>query len=188
MIFIDSHCHIDGEQFDEDRAEVVQRALDADVRLMLNVGTGSPKTDAFEKPSALPKLIRAFIRPSGFIRTMRLKYTDEVEMRLMNLARERRKSNRVGRDRFGFFIMNIRRKTFRKKFFGGRSVLRENSICRLLFIRAMQMMKRSKFCAMNVRAKAFRGGIMHCFGGTAEMAEDLMKIGFLISFAGKRNF
>ena len=29
---------------------------------------------------------------------------------------------------------------------------------------------------------------MHCFGGTARMAEDLMKIGFLISFAGNVTF
>ena len=29
---------------------------------------------------------------------------------------------------------------------------------------------------------------MHCFGGTAEMARDLMKIGFLISFAGNVTF
>ncbi|MCY7345717.1 MAG: TatD family hydrolase, partial [Pyrinomonadaceae bacterium] len=34
----------------------------------------------------------------------------------------------------------------------------------------------------------FRGGIMHCFGGTAAMAEKLMNIGFLISFAGNVTF
>ena len=31
-------------------------------------------------------------------------------------------------------------------------------------------------------------GIMHCFGGTPEMARALMKIGFLISFAGNVTF
>jgi TatD DNase family protein len=29
---------------------------------------------------------------------------------------------------------------------------------------------------------------MHCFGGTPQMAKDLMKIGFLISFAGNVTF
>ena len=29
---------------------------------------------------------------------------------------------------------------------------------------------------------------MHCFGGTAKMAQDLMNIGFLISFAGNVTF
>ncbi|MGI8884061.1 MAG: TatD family hydrolase, partial [Pyrinomonadaceae bacterium] len=42
MIFIDSHCHIDGKQFDEDRDAVVQRAKDAGVAAMLTVGTGNP--------------------------------------------------------------------------------------------------------------------------------------------------
>ncbi|MEP6924801.1 MAG: TatD family hydrolase, partial [Pyrinomonadaceae bacterium] len=37
-------------------------------------------------------------------------------------------------------------------------------------------------------APNFRGGIMHCFGGTPAMALSLMKIGFLISFAGNVTF
>jgi TatD DNase family protein len=36
--------------------------------------------------------------------------------------------------------------------------------------------------------KDFRGGIMHCFGGSPAMAQDLMDIGFLISFAGNVTF
>ena len=42
MNFIDSHCHIDGEAFDADRDEVVQRARDAGVVAMLCIGTGNP--------------------------------------------------------------------------------------------------------------------------------------------------
>ncbi|HJS52236.1 MAG TPA: TatD family hydrolase, partial [Pyrinomonadaceae bacterium] len=34
----------------------------------------------------------------------------------------------------------------------------------------------------------FHGGIMHCFGGTPEMANSLMPLGFLISFAGNVTF
>ena len=33
MIFVDSHCHIDGEAFDADRNEVVKRANEAGVKL-----------------------------------------------------------------------------------------------------------------------------------------------------------
>ncbi|MFN2412523.1 MAG: TatD family hydrolase, partial [Pyrinomonadaceae bacterium] len=32
------------------------------------------------------------------------------------------------------------------------------------------------------------GGVMHCFGGTPAMAEALMPLGFLISFAGNVTF
>ncbi|HRH45736.1 MAG TPA: TatD family hydrolase, partial [Pyrinomonadaceae bacterium] len=34
----------------------------------------------------------------------------------------------------------------------------------------------------------FRGGIMHCFGGTSSMAQKLMDLGFMISFAGNVTF
>jgi TatD DNase family protein len=34
----------------------------------------------------------------------------------------------------------------------------------------------------------FRGGIMHCFGGTLEMVRQLVPLGFLISFAGNVTF
>ncbi|MEK7724494.1 MAG: TatD family hydrolase, partial [Acidobacteriota bacterium] len=40
MNFVDSHCHIDGEQFDTDREEVISRANSAGVKTMLVVGTG----------------------------------------------------------------------------------------------------------------------------------------------------
>ena len=50
---IDSHCHIDGEQFDADREEVVRRAREAGVAAMLNVGTGDPRTDDFRRAVAV---------------------------------------------------------------------------------------------------------------------------------------
>src|SRR5688572_10095467 len=49
MTLIDSHCHIDGEQFDADRDEVVQRAREAGVAAMLNIGTGDPHSDEIRK-------------------------------------------------------------------------------------------------------------------------------------------
>ncbi|MBV9209006.1 MAG: TatD family hydrolase, partial [Acidobacteria bacterium] len=35
---------------------------------------------------------------------------------------------------------------------------------------------------------AERGGIMHCFGGTVRMAEQVLELGFHISFAGNVTF
>jgi TatD DNase family protein len=43
--FIDSHCHLDDEQFDNDRDDVVRRALDAGVEVMLAIGTGDGPPD-----------------------------------------------------------------------------------------------------------------------------------------------
>jgi len=42
---VDSHCHLDDEQFDADRAAVIQRARDAGVKCMLAIGTGHGPPD-----------------------------------------------------------------------------------------------------------------------------------------------
>src|SRR3712207_4819913 len=48
-MFVDSHAHIDGEEFDADREEVVARARAAGVRAILNVGTGDPHSGSLER-------------------------------------------------------------------------------------------------------------------------------------------
>lgn len=37
-MFLDSHVHLDDARFDDDREQVIQRALDAGVKIMINVG------------------------------------------------------------------------------------------------------------------------------------------------------
>lgn len=44
-MLIDSHCHLDNEQFNPDRDEVIRRALDAGVHRMMAIGTGDGPPD-----------------------------------------------------------------------------------------------------------------------------------------------
>src|SRR5687768_16756333 len=48
-MFVDSHAHIDGEEYDLDRDEVVERARDAGVTAILTVGTGDPHSGSLER-------------------------------------------------------------------------------------------------------------------------------------------
>src|SRR3954470_10973756 len=49
IMFVDSHAHIDGEEYDGDRVEVVARAREAGVSAILNVGTGDPQSGSLER-------------------------------------------------------------------------------------------------------------------------------------------
>ncbi len=40
MSLIDSHCHLDSAEFDDDREAVIERALEAGVEHMMAIGTG----------------------------------------------------------------------------------------------------------------------------------------------------
>ena len=48
MELVDSHCHLDDSQFNDDRAAVIQRAREAGLKYMLTIGTGDgpPQLDA----------------------------------------------------------------------------------------------------------------------------------------------
>ena len=69
MSLIDSHCHLDSAEFDADRDQVIQRALDAGVEHMLAIGTGSGPPD-LEAGIRLADRYGAFMRPWAFIRRM----------------------------------------------------------------------------------------------------------------------
>src|SRR5262245_48337304 len=45
-MFIDSHAHIETSRFDDDREAVIQRALDAGIELIVNVGDGDIAHDS----------------------------------------------------------------------------------------------------------------------------------------------
>ena len=52
MQIIDSHAHLEMEQFDTDRAEMLERARTAGVRTLLAIGSGSSPTDKLD--AAIP--------------------------------------------------------------------------------------------------------------------------------------
>ncbi len=44
-MLIDSHCHLDSDQFDADREQVIEHALAAGVTQMVAIGTGNGPPD-----------------------------------------------------------------------------------------------------------------------------------------------
>ncbi len=186
MIFVDSHCHIDGEQFDEDREEVIQRALDSGVRAMLNIGTGTPKEDSFEKTVELAENYENIFASVGIHPHDAIEYSDEVEMRLKHLTQSSKKVIAWGEIGLDFYYdhspRDVQEKVFRRQI----NVARELDLPIIIHSRDADDLT-VKILQEECDYKNFRG-IMHCFGGTPEMAIDLMKIGFLISFAGNVTF
>src|SRR6266550_2525893 len=91
-MFIDSHCHIDGLEYDADRDEVIARARAAGVTTMLDVGTGDPHSGAFERAVELAEKHDAIYAAVG-VHPHDAKLFDEPAAELLlNLIR---KSKRV---------------------------------------------------------------------------------------------
>jgi TatD DNase family protein len=91
VIYIDSHCHIDGEKFDVDRDEVVQRARDVGVAVMLNIGTGDPRSDDFRRAVDVAVRNKNVYAAVGVHPHDAKLYDDEAEEHLIGLIKSSEK-------------------------------------------------------------------------------------------------
>ncbi len=213
-MLIDSHCHIDGEQFDADRDEVVQRAKDAGVVAMLNIGTGDPHSDVFRRAVELAEKYENVYAAVGVHPHDAKLYDDKAEGHLVDLVRSSKKViawGEIGLDyHYDHSPREVQIQVFRRQI----RTARELDLPIIIHSRdaddeTVQILTEEfglsgdtlvPTDAASASGQPLDGGaadgdrsvpapgIMHCFGGTPQMAEDLMKIGFLISFAGNVTF
>jgi TatD DNase family protein len=187
MIFVDSHCHIDGAEFDADRDEVVKRANEAGVKFMLTVGTGEPDSGSFERAVEVAGKYENVFASVGVHPHDAKTFDEAAEARLIRLVKENKKIIAWGEIGLDFYYEHSPREIQEKVFRRQVKIARELDLPIIIHSRDAND-ETVRILTEECSGKNFRGGIMHCFGGTAQMAEDLMKIGFLISFAGNVTF
>ena len=187
-LLVDSHCHIDGEAFDADRDEVVQRAHEAGVVAMLNVGTGDPNSDDLRKAVAVAEKYENVFASVGVHPHDAKLYDDRAEEHLVELTR----SNKViawGEIGLDYYYdhspRDVQRDVFRRQI----KKAKELGLPIIVHSRdaddeTVEILSEEYGANQGAR----RPGIMHCFGGTAAMAERVLPLGFMISFAGNVTF
>ncbi len=187
MNFIDSHCHIDGKEFDADRSEIIERARESGVKAMLVIGTGEPESGNFERAVNLAASENDIYAAIGVHPHDAKTFDDEAEARLVNLAKSSEKVIAWGEIGLDYYYDHSPRDVQTEVFKRQIRIARELDLPIIIHSRdandeTVEILREE--CA----GENFRGGIMHCFGGTPEMARDLMEIGFMISFAGNVTF
>jgi len=187
MIFVDSHCHIDGEAFDADRDEVVRRAKDAGVKIMLTIGTGNPHDGEIKRAVEIAEQYENIFAAVGVHPHDAKLYDETAENYLIDLAKSSGKVIAWGEIGLDFFYdhspHDVQIEAFKRQI----KIARELDLPIIIHSRDADD-ETVEILFEECSHEKFRGGIMHCFGGTAAMAEKLMNIGFLISFAGNVTF
>lgn len=185
-MLIDSHCHIDGDAFDEDRDAVIRRAKDAGVAAMLVVGTGDPHSDDVRKAVAVAEKYENVFASVGVHPHDAKLYDDVAEKHLVELTRSKKVIawGEIGLD---FYYDHSPRDVQREVFTRQIRKARELELPIIIHSRdaddeTVEILKEE--CSDD----SFPGGIMHCFGGTSKMAEEILELNFLVSFAGNVTF
>ncbi len=186
MTFIDSHCHIDGPDFDVDREHVIARARAAGVTTMLNVGTGDPHSGAFERAVQLAENHDEVYVAVGVHPHDAKLFDDAAEKLLLDLIEQSKRViawGEIGLDyHYDHSPREVQREVFRRQL-------------RLAQSRDLPVVIHSREAdedTIDILRQELSGdepgGVMHCFGGSLQMARDAIDLGFYISFAGNLTF
>ena len=180
-MFIDSHAHIDGREFDDDREEVIARAHAAGVSLILNVGTGDPHSGAFERAVELGKTHESVFTAIGTHPHDARLYDDAAEEKIKNLINNEHVIawGEIGLDfHYDNSPRDVQIEVFKRQ-------LRAARECNLpVVIHTREAEAETIDILKSEYEGAERRGVFHCFSGSPELAQRAIEIGFMISFSG----
>ena len=189
-MFVDSHAHLDGKQFDSDREQVIARAREVGVQAMVAIGNG----DGPDQVDCGIQLAEKydFIHATLGIHPHEARLADEAAYRNMERLAKHAKVIAWGEIGLDYFYD-----------YSPRDVQKE------VFIRQMELAAAAKLpivihcrpsdgsdnawedCLALMQehwAAHALGGILHCFTGNWPHAKCALDMGFMISFAGNLTF
>ena len=180
-MFVDSHAHIDGPEFDQDREDVMARAKAASVSLILNVGTGDLHSGAFERAVDLGRTQDSVYTAIGVHPHDARHYDDHAEEKIKTLIQSEHVLawGEIGLDfHYDNSPRDVQLEVFKRQLHAARD-------CGLpVIIHTREAEKETIEILKSDYAGAERRGIFHCFSGSMELAQRALELGFMISFSG----
>jgi TatD DNase family protein len=180
-MFIDSHAHIDGDDFDNDREAVIERAHAAGVSVILNVGTGDPHSGVLERAVELGKAHKNVYTAIGTHPHDARLYDDAAEEKIKNLINDEHVIawGEIGLDfHYDNSPRDVQLEVFKRQ-------LRAARECDLpVVIHTREAETETIEILRSEYEGAQRRGVFHCFSGSMDLAQRAIEIGFMISFSG----
>ena len=189
-VYIDSHAHLEGHKFDQDRAEVLARARDAGLERILAIGSGTG-------PGTLDCAIKIAEQHDWIFATLGIhpheaKLAGEADYAEMEqLARHPNivAWGEIGLDYFyDHSPRDIQQEVFRRQMEQARAArlpiiihCRPSNNSENAWDDTIQMLRHHW-------ASSGLGGILHCFTGEWKHAQAALDMGFYVSFAGNVSF
>jgi TatD DNase family protein len=181
-MFIDSHAHIDGPEFEADREEVIQRAFAAGVTTILNVGTGDPHSDAFERAIELGNKNDSIYTAIGTHPHDARHYDDLAEAKTKRLINQNKRIIAWGEIGLDFHYDNSPRDVQTAVF--ARQLRCASELNLPVIIHTREAESETIEILKSEFADSEKRGVFHCFSGSLELAKLALEIGFFISFSG----
>lgn len=180
MELIDSHAHVDAEQFAEDREAMLDRALAAGVTTLLAIGTG-PGPEKLDAAMPYAEAHDWIYTTVGIHPHEAKDVTSEHLDTLAKLAKHPKVIawGEIGLDYYyDHSPREVQEKVFREQMALANAAKLPIIIhCRDAWADCLKVLE-------DAWKPTGLGGILHCFGSTLEDAQRGLDMGFMISFAG----
>ena len=178
-MLVDTHCHLDAQEFDTDRAAVAASAAAAGVTYVV---VPSVERANFGAVAAVcreyPGCGAAYgIHPMYVARARE----EDLDALRATIAREKPLAvGEIGLDRF----VAPRDDALQESYFGAQlKIARDNDLPVLLHVR-----RAVDTVLKHLRQTSVQGGIAHAFNGSRQQADEFIKLGFKLGFGGAMTY
>ena len=178
-MFIDTHSHLNFSDFNEDYPDVIKRAKSVGITAILNVGADLPTSERAIDLAQKENLCYATV---GVHPTNANNLKDADYQRLENLAREKKvvAIGEIGLDYFHNDVSpEIQKGSFAKQIFLAK---------RLNLPLIIHNRDANKDTLAILKENGIKKGVMHCFSGDANFAQEVLSLGLYISFTGNLTY
>jgi TatD DNase family protein len=189
-MFVDSHAHLDGKQFDSDREQVIARARDVGVQAMVAIGNGDgpPTLDAgIQLAEKYP-----FMFATIGIHPHEARLADDAAYRTMEQLARHPKVIAWGEIGLDYHYDHSPRVTQKQVFAQQMELAAVAKLPIVIHCRPSDGSDDAwEDCLSMIQdhwAPNGLGGILHCFTGNWPQAKRALEMGFMISFAGNLTF
>jgi TatD DNase family protein len=180
-MFIDTHCHLQFQQFDEDREVVIQRAIQNEIDAMLTIGTDLKSSrDAI----ALSKKFAVIFASVGIHPNDSSQMDISQINQLKNMA-DGKNSVAIGEIGLDYYRMVSPKETQQHLFKQQLKLAKELDLPVIIHNREAHS---DLYNILSEQKAADVGGVIHSFSGDEDFLKSILNFNFYISFTGAVTF
>jgi TatD DNase family protein len=178
-MLIDTHCHLDAAEFDVDRAQVAQSALEHQVDMIV---VPAIHRHNFQTVTALSKQFPYCAYALG-IHPLYVESSQPEDLHLLRQCLEERQAVAVGEIGLDFYIGNYDRERQEYFFVEQLKLAKTFDLPVILHVRGA-----IDTILKHLRTFKLSGGIAHAFNGSEQQAHEFIKLGFKLGFGGAMSY
>lgn len=180
-LIIDSHAHLDDSRFKDDRNEVIERAKEAGVARLINIGADIESSYSALKLAEKHSFIFAAV---GVHPHDANEYNISVEKEIIEMAKSQ-KVVAIGEIGLDYHYDNSPRELQKQAFVSQLKVAASLDLPVIIHNREAH---RDCLDILQKENNDRQRGVFHCYSGSAEMVREVIEMGFYVSFAGVITF